>query len=110
MAQVITAEMTKSIEDTLDVVFKSLHDASDRTVDLSEDASEVLAGAAEEVVRVAEQLRKHAVDATMDAARRSTDEVQQHPIASLAAALAATVTLVGVIAATRHRDHERPAG
>jgi ElaB/YqjD/DUF883 family membrane-anchored ribosome-binding protein len=110
MAHAITAEMTKSIEDTLDVVAKSLHDASDRTVDLSEEASEVLVGAAEEVVRVAEQLRKHAIDATKDAARRGAEEVQQHPIASLAAALAAVATLVGVIAATRHRNHERPAG
>lgn len=105
MSNVIPADITKNVEQTLDVVAKSLRDASDRTLDLSEDASEVLASTAEEVVRLAEKLRKHAVDATMDAARNAADEMQQHPIASLAAALAAIAALAGVIAAARGRKH-----
>ena len=68
---------------------------------ISEEASEVLSNAAEDVVRVAEKLSKHALDATKDAARQVTHEVQQHPIVSLAAALTAVAALVGLIAATR---------
>lgn len=109
MSNAIPAEITKNVEQTLDVVAKSLRDASDRTHDLSEDASEVLASAAEEVVRVAERLRKHAVDATMNAARQAADEMQEHPMASLAAALAAVAAVAGVIAASRSRKHAPPA-
>jgi ElaB/YqjD/DUF883 family membrane-anchored ribosome-binding protein len=102
MPNSIANEIAENVEDTLDVVARSLREASERTQDLSEEASEVLSNAAADVVRVAEKLRKHAVDAARDVARQATHEVQQHPIASLAAALTAVAALVGVIAATRN--------
>jgi len=101
MSNSISDETAKNVENTLDVVARSLREASDRTQDLSEEASEVLSNAAADVVRVAEKLRKHAVDAVKDVARQATHEAQQHPIASLAAALTAIAALVGAIAATR---------
>jgi hypothetical protein len=99
------ADITNNVEQTLDVVAKSLRDASHRTHDLSEGASEALASTAEEVVRLAEKLRKHAFDATMNAARHAADEMGQHPIASLAAALAAIAALTGMIAVAGGRKH-----
>ena len=101
MSNSTSNEIAKNVEDTLDVVARSLREASERTQDLSEEASEVLSNAAEDVVRVAEKLSKHALDATKDAARQVTHDVQQHPIVSLAAALTAVAALVGLIAATR---------
>lgn len=101
MSNSFADEITENVEDTLDVVARSLRQASERTQDLSEEASEVLSNAAADVVRVAEELRKHAVDSAKDVARHATHEVQQHPIASLAAALTAVAALVGVIAAAR---------
>ena len=102
MSNSTSNEIAKNVEDALDVVARSLREASERTQDLSEEASEVLSNAAEDVVRVAEKLSKHALDATKDVARQATREVQQHPIASLAAALTAVAALVGLIAATRN--------
>ena len=101
MSNSTSKEIAKSVEETLDVVARSLREASERTQDLSEEASEVLSNAAADVVRVAERLSKHALEATKDVARQATHEVQQHPIVSLAAALTAVAALVGVIAITR---------
>jgi len=94
-------EITENVEDTLDVVARSLREVSVRTQDLSEDAREALSNAAADVVRVAEKLRRQALGAAKDIARQATHEVRQHPIASLAAALTAVAALAGVIAATR---------
>lgn len=101
MSNSTSHEIAKNVEDTLDVVARSLREASERTQDVSEEASEVLANAAADVVRVAEKLSKHALEATKDVARQATHEVQQHPIVSLAAALTAVAALVGLIAITR---------
>ncbi len=101
MSNSISNEITENVENTLNVVARSLREASERTQDLSEEASEVLSNAAEDVVRVADKLSKHALDAAKDVARQATHEVQQHPIVSLAAALTAVAALVGLIAATR---------
>ena len=87
MSNSIPTEKAENVEDTLDVVARSLREASDRTHDLSAEASEVLSAAAADVVHVAEKLRKHAVDAAKDISRHATHEVKEHPIASLAAAL-----------------------
>jgi ElaB/YqjD/DUF883 family membrane-anchored ribosome-binding protein len=101
MPDSISDQLAGSVESTLDAVARSLREASERTHDLSEEASGVLSNAAADVVRIAEQLRNHAVDAAKDVARQATHEVQQHPIASIATALTAVAALVGVIAATR---------
>jgi ElaB/YqjD/DUF883 family membrane-anchored ribosome-binding protein len=79
MSNSISNEIAKNVEDTLDIVARSLREASERTQDLSEEASEVLS----------------------NVARQATHEVQQHPVVSLAAALTAVAALVGLIAATR---------
>lgn len=101
MSNSTSNEIAKNVEDTLDVVTRSLRDASERTQDLSEEASEVLSNASADVVRAAEKISKHALDAAKDLARQATHEVQQHPIVSLAAALTAVAALVGLIAITR---------
>lgn len=101
MSKFKSNEIAQDVEDTLDGVARSLREASERTQDLSEEASEALSDAAKDVVRVAERLRKQAVHATKDVALQATQEIKQHPIASLAAALTAVAALVGVIAASR---------
>ena len=106
MSKFNTDEIAQNVEDTLDAVARSLREASDRTHDLSEEASEALSNAAEDVVRVAEKLRKQAVDATRDVARQATHEIKEHPIASLAAALTAVAALVGMIAASRNSKNK----
>ena len=90
-----------TVDDALAVVAKSLHEASENALELSEEASLALSNAAAEVVRVAEDLRRHSVEATKELARKATHEMQEHPIASVAAALAALGALVGVIVASR---------
>jgi len=106
MSKFNTDEIAQNVEDTLDAVARSLREASHRTQDLSEEASEALSDAAADVVRVAEKLRKQAVHATRDVARQATHEVKEHPIASLAAALTAVAALVGVIAASRNSKNK----
>lgn len=105
MSNSIAYGIMENLEDTLDIVARSLRDASERTHDLSEEASDVLSKAATDVIGVAERLRDHALEGGKDIASQASREVQDHPIASLAAALAAMAALVGVIAvARRHKD------
>ena len=101
MSNSIPNDIAENVEDTLDVVARSLREASERTQHLSEEASEVLSNAAADVVRVAEKLSKQAVEAAKDVARQATHEVEQHPIVSLAAALTAVAALIGLIVTTR---------
>lgn len=96
------------IENTLDTVAQSLRAASERTHDLSEEASEALSIAAAEVLGAAEKLRMRAANVAGEVARQTAHEVKQHPIASLAAALTAIAALAGMIAASR--SHNRNDG
>jgi len=48
-------------------------------------------------------LRKNSVDTAKGMARQAVQEVQEHPLASIAAALTAVGALVSVIVATRSR-------
>lgn len=91
------------VEDTLNEVVNSLREASKSALELSEDASVALSNAASEVMRLAGTLRKNSVDAAKGIVREAVDEVQKHPLASIAAALTAVGALVGVIVATRSK-------
>jgi hypothetical protein len=49
-------------------------------------------------------LRKHAAATARNVVQKAAREVQEHPIASLAAAITAAAALVRIIAAARHKD------
>ena len=98
---ITAAAVTGNVEDSLSVVAKSLREASANALELSEEASIALSNAATEVMRVAETLRKNAAETARDLARQAAHEVQEHPLASIAAALTAVGALVGVIVAAR---------
>ena len=102
-AKSLDAKVSGDVEDTLNVVASSLRTASISALELSEDASVALTNAASEVLRVAEMLRKDAVVTAKSIAREAVHEVQEHPIASVAAALTAIGALVGVIVAARSK-------
>ena len=91
------------VEDTLNELVNSLREASTSAQELSQDASVALSNAASEVMWVAETLRKNSVDAAKGLVREAVDEVQKHPLASIAAALTAVGALVGVIVAARSK-------
>jgi ElaB/YqjD/DUF883 family membrane-anchored ribosome-binding protein len=91
------------VEDTLNELVNSLREASTSALELSQDASVALSNAASEVMRVAETLRKNSVDAAKGIVREAVDEVQKHPLASIATALTAVGALVGVIVAARSK-------
>lgn len=99
----IAPNVMEEVEHSLDVVSKSLREASLSAMELSEDARTSLSNAANEVMRVAEMLRKNSVDTAKGMARQAVQEVQEHPLASIAAALTAVGALVSVIVATRSR-------
>lgn len=98
-------KIAENFDEALDRVVLTLREAAESTRDLSEDAAKVLAIAAEDVVRVAEQLRKQAFGVASDVFRQASHEAKEHPIASLAAAFATVAALVGVIAVGRSRKH-----
>jgi ElaB/YqjD/DUF883 family membrane-anchored ribosome-binding protein len=95
------AKIASEVEAKLAAVAKSLREASASAMDLSEEASAALSSAATEVVRVAETLRKSALGTAKDAGRQAAHEVQEHPLVSIAAALAAVGAVAGMIVMTR---------
>lgn len=95
------AQITSDVEAKLAVVAQSLREASANALDLSADASAALSSAATEVVRVAEVLRQNSADAAQNIVRQAAHEVQEHPLASIAAALTAVGALVGMIVMAR---------
>lgn len=96
-------QIAGEVEATLATVAQSLRDASASALEISEEASAALSNAAAEVVRVAESLSRDSINAVKSMTRQAANEVQEHPIASIAAALTAVGTLVGVIVAARNR-------
>ena len=104
MPNSLNNQIQHNIEVALDDVARSLQKAAKDAEGLSGDASEALSKAAADVTRAAESLRKHAAAAARNIAQKAAHEVQEHPIASLAAAITAAAALVGVIAAKRHKD------
>jgi ElaB/YqjD/DUF883 family membrane-anchored ribosome-binding protein len=103
MSNSLADKIQHNVEDALDEVARSLRKAAEGAEGLSGEANEALSKAAADVKRAAESLRKQAVAAARDVARKATHEVQQHPVASLAAAITAAAALVSVIAATRKK-------
>ena len=95
------AQITSDLDAKLVVVAKSLREASANALDLSEYASAGLSSAATEVVRVAEVLRQNSLDAARSFTRQTADEIREHPLASIAAALTVVGALVGMIVVAR---------
>jgi hypothetical protein len=54
-------------------------------------------------MHAAESLRKHAAAAAGNVVQRAVRELQEHPIASLAAAISAAAALVSIITAKKHK-------
>jgi|SRR5580765_5965592 ElaB/YqjD/DUF883 family membrane-anchored ribosome-binding protein len=104
MSNSLANKVQHNVEDALDDVARSLRNAAEGAHEVSGGASEVLSKAAADLTRAAESLRKNTVTTARNVARKATEGVQEHPIVSLAAAIAAAAALVGVIVATRHKD------
>lgn len=104
MPNSLAKEIQHNVEDALDDVARSLTNAAKSAEGLSGDANEALLKAAADVTRAAESLRKRAVATAKNVAQKAAHEVQEHPIASLAAAITAAAALVGLIVAARHKD------
>jgi ElaB/YqjD/DUF883 family membrane-anchored ribosome-binding protein len=97
-------QVQHNIEIALDEVARSMQKAAKDAEGLSQDASEALSKAAAEVTRAADSLRKHAATTARSTIQKAVHEVQEHPIASLAAAITAAAALVSVITGRRHKD------
>lgn len=89
------------LQPNVDSAAQALKSAESSAYELSHEASEALSAATDEIARLAESLRTHAVDAAKDAALYAKHQVEAHPMASLAAALTAVVAVMGVVAVNR---------
>jgi len=104
MTNSLNQQIQHNVVAALDDVARSLQKAAKDADGLSKDASEALSKAVTEVTSAAESLRKHAAATARNVVQKAVHEVQEHPIASLAAAITAAAALVRIIAATRHKD------
>jgi uncharacterized surface protein with fasciclin (FAS1) repeats len=94
----------QDIEAALRDVARSLHKAAHDAEGLSKEASEALSKAAAEVAQAAEALRKHAAASAKNVVQKAVQEMQQHPLATLAAAITAAAAVVRIFAADHHGD------
>lgn len=97
--------LSGQFQDSVAAAAEALKAAGSSTHEFSEEASKALANATTEVSKLAESLRAHAVDAAKDAASFAKHEVEQHPMASLAAALTAVVAVMGMVAVNLRSKH-----
>jgi ElaB/YqjD/DUF883 family membrane-anchored ribosome-binding protein len=88
----------------LDDVAKSLHKAAKDAEGLSMEASEALTKAAADVTHAAQALHKQAAASARNVVQKAAHEMQEHPIATLAAAITAAAALVRLIAAKPNKD------
>jgi ElaB/YqjD/DUF883 family membrane-anchored ribosome-binding protein len=96
-------DVRHNLEDTLDDIAKSLRTAAEA---LSGDAGEAVSKAAEEATRAAESVRKYAADMARDVRRKAAHQIEEHPIASLAAVIATAATLAVILIAATHRKYD----
>lgn len=82
----------------LDDVARSLQKAAKDAEGLSKEASEALTKAAAELAHAAQALRANAAATTRNVVQKAAHEMQQHPIATLAAAITAAAALVRLFA------------
>ena len=94
------------IEAALHEVAQTLKDIAKRAAGSSQEASESLVRAAADVTHAAEALRKMAAVTTKNVLHKAAQEVQEHPIASLAAAITAAAALVRVLS-SEHQHQQR---
>jgi hypothetical protein len=85
-------------------VAASLQKAAQDAEGLSRVASEALRRASADVARAAESLQKHAAATAKSVLQKAVHEVQEHPVASLAAAITAASALVSVLTSKDHGD------
>lgn len=100
MSKSPAADVRQDVEAALEDVARLLRQAAERVSDESEAA---VSSAAKDVTRAAQTVRQHAAAMAKDVAGRAVQEVKEHPIAALTAAITAAAALVGVIASTRQK-------
>ena len=103
MPDLSNASLQHDVEAALAEVVRSLQRIADEADGLSKEARESLTKAAEEVSRAGESLRRHARATARDMVQKAAREVQEHPIASLAAAVTAVAALAGILARRSHK-------
>lgn len=96
-----TDTLSGPLQDSVDTAAEALKAATSSSHEFTEQASELLATATAEIAKLAESLRGQAVDAAKEAARYAKQEVELHPMASLAAALTAVAAVMGMMAVNR---------
>ena len=89
----------ENVPNALGSVARSLREAAESTQEIPANAREILSTAAADILRIAEKLRNQAVASAKDVTR----EIQGHPKASIATALAAVAGCVGILAIARRR-------
>jgi ElaB/YqjD/DUF883 family membrane-anchored ribosome-binding protein len=104
MTNSLNHQIQHNVVAALDEVARSLEKAAKDAEGLSKDASEALSKAVADVTSAAESLRKHAAATARNVVQKAVQEVKEHPIASLAAAITAAAALVRIIAAARHKE------
>lgn len=100
-AKSLSGQFHESVEHAAE----ALKAAATNSHELSEEASALLATASTELSKLAESLRGHAVEAAKDAVRFAKHEIEVHPMASLATALAAVAAVIGMIRIVRRNGH-----
>lgn len=93
-------KMPHDAEALMAEVAGNLREAADR---LSGDAESAVAQAATALRHATDTLATKAPDMARSLAKRTADEVKEHPLASAAAALTAAAALIGLLAAARAR-------
>jgi ElaB/YqjD/DUF883 family membrane-anchored ribosome-binding protein len=91
-------QIPHEVEAALEDVAHSLQAIAKDALGRSTEVSDSLSKAAEEVTRAAAVLRKHAATTAGNVVQKAAHEVQEHPIASLAAAITAAAALVRIFA------------
>lgn len=100
MSKSPAADVRQDVEAALEDVARLLRRAAES---VSEDSETAVSNAVKEVSRAAESVRRHATDMAKDVADKAVQEVKDHPIAALTAAITAAAALVGVIVAAQHK-------
>jgi len=90
-------KLNKTVRDLVAEVADNLRDATEKTGD---EAQEALQNASAALTRAARHLTDEARETGADLARRTREEVQEHPWAT-AALIASAAALIGVLAARR---------
>jgi len=101
MSKSLTKKVRHDVDDSMDEVAHTLRKAADT---LSGDAEQAVATAAAALRAAADKVAKITPEPAKDLARKATQEVKAHPLASAAAALTAAAALISLLAAARKKS------